>query len=102
MTIMEQTVDRSETEALLAALNLLGYHPKWQEYGLLTPAALLVQAEAMRSERHKTKEHYRYATFLAVLAREKSIANTTMERYVQLALLDPDKATGEAAISQLI
>ena len=82
-------------------LELLGYSPKWVEYGDLTPEFLLAQVARFHSSHDKNTEHYRYAAFKH-LQRRAALSDLEFDQYVELATLDPDPGMGTAAIIDLV
>lgn len=83
-------------------LRLLGYDRRWLAYGLLTLEELARQHELFESSDDQNTEHYRYASFRGILDRRLSLANEELAQYIELALLDPDRAMAEAALANLL
>ena len=87
---------------LTTDMNILGYSPKWLEFGLLSEAFLQAQAEEFASSDDKNTEHYRYGGFRAVLREHRSLGDDALAHYVELAQLDADIAMAGSALVDLI
>lgn len=82
-------------------LATLGYPAKWLEYDLLAQGTMAEQiAEFDRGEDQNT-EHYRYTSFCRILERTE-LDDLTVDRFIELACLDPDQAMAAAALGQLV
>ena len=84
------------------ALDLLGYHPKWLEHGLVDADFLQVQVEEFTTSDDQNTEHYRYGAFWAILRRQDSMPDDVIDHYIELAELDADSAMAGSAVADLI
>ncbi len=85
-----------------SALDLLGYHPKWLEYGMVADAFLHMQVEEFAGSDDQNTEHYRYGAFRAVLREHTSLPDDLLNYYVELAELDAEPAMAGSALADLI
>lgn len=84
------------------ALESLGYHPTWIEYGLIDPATLKAQLDRFISDGRRSPEHYRYASFKDFLGKRSHLDPDTLDHYIDLAERDPDISMGTAALIELL
>lgn len=80
----------------------LGYSPLWIEYDLLDDDFLLEQCKRYATSYDKNTEHYRWAAFHAILAKNNVLDDTLIARYVQLAQIDEDQGMAESALLSLL
>lgn len=83
------------------ALQALGYASRWLEYGLLTAEQLQLQYAHLQSGEDTHTEHYRYASFMRILA-EGPLPDARLTHYVELVEVDPDATMARAALHELL
>jgi hypothetical protein len=83
-------------------LRVLGYDERWLAWGFVSLQYLSQQFEAFESSGGQNTEHYRYGAFRHVLAQRASISDDDLERYIELASLDPDQAMAGSALADLV
>lgn len=83
-------------------LSELRFHPKWIDYGLLPVDLLKDQFDLYQNSDDQHTEHYRYQAFGFVLANQETLDDQTIDRYIELATLDEDRAMGDSALGLLI
>ncbi len=88
--------------SLTKVLAKLGYSPLWLEYGLINEYALQKQSQQYDTSSDKNDEHYRYAAFRDFLAKRADLADTLLDKYIQLAQLDRDRTMAQSALILLI
>jgi hypothetical protein len=92
----------NELTADPADLELLGYSPKWVEYGFLSPELLLAQVARFHTGADQSSEHFRYAAFMQLQGRD-IFSDEVFQRYLELAALDPDPlGMARAALIELL
>lgn len=84
------------------ALDLLGYHPKWLEYGMVDAAFLQRQRAEFTISDDQNTEHYRYGAFQAALRGRDTLPDDLIGHYVELAELEADPAMAGSALADLI
>jgi hypothetical protein len=82
-------------------LQPLQYPEAWLEYGLLDEALVCIQLDAYRRGDDRCTEHYRGAAFRALLAR-RTFDDLLVQRYLTLAMRDPDPGMARAAVFELM
>ncbi len=81
-------------------LDALHYDSRWLKYGLIDQQSLIDQFSQYQKV-DDNREHYRYQSFCKLLDRE-AIDDVTLERFVELAMVDEDKVMAETALINLI
>lgn len=81
-------------------LAVLRYDPKWVEYRFIDQEYLLDQLLRYESGSDENAEHHRYASFCRLLDRSV-IDDVTLERFIELAVLDEDQAMAQSALAEL-
>jgi hypothetical protein len=92
-----QQADRSQE-----ALATLRYKSAWREWEFISEEKLRKQWEAFRSGIDPNTEHYRYASFRAVLDERDVLDDVSVARYIELARQDEDPVMARAALVDLI
>ena len=85
-----------------SALDLLGYHPKWLEYGMVDAAFLQRQRADFTTSDDQNTEHYRYGAFRAVLRGHDVLPDHVIGHYIELAELEADPSMAGSALADLI
>ena len=83
-------------------LRRFGYTSPWLAHGFLTPADLHAQIEELESSGDTSFEHYRYGSFMRWLKARDSASDEELERFLDLALGDPDRHMGHSAAIELL
>ena len=89
----------NRVEPLLAELH---YAPLWLAYDFIDEQSLRRQVEQYRTSDDNSSEHYRYRAFCAFLAARADLDDISIDRYVELALLDEDRQMAQGALTQLV
>ncbi len=92
----------SDDISMEAILTKLHYDTKWLTYGFVDQSFLRNQSERYDSGIDTNTEHYRYIAFCRLLDEQTSVDDLTMDRYIELAEIDDDKAMAFAALVRLI
>jgi hypothetical protein len=74
----------------------------WLDYDLLDSEFWLKQYSKYQTSDDKHTEHYRFAAFQAVLNNRESLDQTTIVRYIELAIADSDQLMTGTALALLI
>lgn len=90
------------SDSTQSTLDLLGYHPKWVEYGMVDDAFLERQQEEFTTSDDQNTEHYRYGAFRAVLRGHDVLPDHVIGHYIELAELEADLAMAGSALADLI
>lgn len=89
-------------DELKPLLRRLGYDPRWLTLGILDEALLRTQVAALDApDADPHAEHHRFAALKAFLARG-AVDPVQVRGLVDLALVDPDPAFGDAMLHDLI
>ena len=83
-------------------LTLLGYDRRWLTYSFLDLALLDAQHVACLTSDDRHPEHYRFASFGQFLRERSAVSDAELDRYVELAVLDPDKVMAGSALAELL
>jgi hypothetical protein len=88
-----------DLKTILAELH---YSPEWLEYDLLSRDFWLEQYSKYQASPDKHTEHYRFQAFQTVLNTREALDQEAMDRYIALAVADPDRSMGHSALAVLI
>jgi len=84
------------------ALATLRYSSAWWEWQFVSEEILGRQLEAFQNGNDPNTEHYRYASFRAVLEERNVLDDVCVARYIELARQDEDSGMARAALVDLI
>lgn len=80
---------------------VLRYHSAWLRYGLIDQRTLAEQFSRFQKGVDENREHYRYSSFCKLLE-GSTIDDETLDRFIELAVLDEDQAMAAAALTNLV
>lgn len=85
------------------ALRALQYDRRWLDYGVLTPAVLLAQAEELRSspQPEDGHEHFRCGAMFDYLGSLARISDEQLARVIELMEADPDAGMAASVLSSM-
>lgn len=82
-------------------LEVLRYDSGWLRYGLIDQRSLAEQFSRFQKGVDENTEHYRYLSFCKLLER-LTIDDVTLDRFIELAVLDEDQSMAAAALTNLV
>jgi len=85
------------------ALKTLQFPLEWLTFGVRDSTMVINLAKQYRrSEEDHYPEHYRYRSYMAVLARGVPLADDDLRRFIELAAMDEDREIATATLIRLI